>query len=130
VEITVTMQRSKPGLHVTPGRACAGEIVIADLGIVAAPTAAPTGACRLVDPRAVQAWIAALRPGAHKGERGHVGVIGGSIGTPGAAILTATAALRCGAGLVTLAARDPAAHAALIAQRPELMIAERVAGAP
>src|SRR5947209_18692874 len=43
----------------------------------------------------------------HKGSFGHVLVVAGSRGMSGAAILCATAALRGGAGLVTLAAPDP-----------------------
>ncbi|PRP90829.1 Bifunctional NAD(P)H-hydrate repair enzyme Nnr [Enhygromyxa salina] len=60
---------------------------------------------------------------AHKGRRGHVGVIGGSGGMPGAAILAATAAMRAGAGLATLAPGDPELRRALIELRPELMLA-------
>ena len=119
--LTVTMQASKPGLHVTPGRAHAGEVVVADIGLRPDPADAAEGEAELVGPGRVRHWVEALPAGAHKGERGHVGVIGGSPGTPGAAVLAATAALRCGAGLVTLAATDPAVQALLVVHRPELM---------
>jgi NAD(P)H-hydrate epimerase len=57
---------------------------------------------------------------AHKGDFGHVLVVGGGEGMPGAARLCGEAALRAGAGRVSLAT-DPS-HAALIAAtRPELM---------
>ena len=50
----------------------------------------------------------ARRPAdSHKGTFGHVLVVAGSRGMSGAAILCATAALRGGAGLVTLAAPEP-----------------------
>lgn len=120
--LTVTMQASKPGLHITPGRERAGEVVIAAIGLREDPADGGGGAAILVDPALVRGWLEALRPGAHKGERGHVGVIAGSPETPGAAVLAATAALRCGAGLVTLGARDVAGAAAMIAHRPELML--------
>lgn len=119
---TVTFVRSKPGLHVTPGRAFAGEVVVAEIGIVSADMSDPT--C-LIDPEVVARELAGLRPGAHKGERGHVGIVGGSAGTPGAAVLAGAAALRAGAGLVTIASDDQEVQAQLLAHRPELMVQGR-----
>jgi hydroxyethylthiazole kinase-like uncharacterized protein yjeF len=50
------------------------------------------------------AWISRpRRPEAHKGNFGHVLVIAGSVGKTGAAAMSALAALRAGAGLVTVA---------------------------
>ena len=50
------------------------------------------------------AWLGEpRRPDAHKGNFGHVLVIAGSVGKTGAAAMTARAALRAGAGLVTVA---------------------------
>ncbi|MCF1489100.1 NAD(P)H-hydrate dehydratase [Pseudomonas sp. AA27] len=57
---------------------------------------------------------------AHKGDFGHVLVIGGDLGTGGAVMLSSEAALRCGAGLVSVATR--AEHvAAGLARLPEVM---------
>lgn len=57
---------------------------------------------------------------AHKGSHGHVLVVGGDVGMMGAVLLAARAALRTGAGLVSVATR--AEHAvALTAAQPELM---------
>lgn len=57
----------------------------------------------------------------HKGDYGHVLVVGGDYGMAGAARMTAEAAARVGAGLVTVATR--AEHvAAILAGRPELMV--------
>lgn len=61
------------------------------------------------------------RRGAHKGDHGHVLVVGGDAGTSGAARIAATAALRAGAGWVSVATR--AGHASTLApDRPELMV--------
>lgn len=57
---------------------------------------------------------------AHKGMFGHVLVAGGDYGMAGAVILAASAAARCGAGLISCASR--ADHVpAILAQRPEVM---------
>ncbi|MDP9142449.1 MAG: NAD(P)H-hydrate dehydratase [Pseudomonadota bacterium] len=58
---------------------------------------------------------------AHKGLFGHVLVIGGNLGMAGAALLAGRAALRAGAGLVSIATRTEHA-AALVAAQPELMV--------
>ncbi|MFY0531362.1 NAD(P)H-hydrate epimerase [Nannocystis pusilla] len=67
---TVTFVRSKPGLHVTPGRAAAGEVVVADIGIVSQDMSDET--C-LIDPGEVARSIAGLKPGSHKGSAGTSG---------------------------------------------------------
>jgi NAD(P)H-hydrate epimerase len=70
------------------------------------------------------AWIAPLfaarRRDAHKGDFGHVLIVAGSTPKPGAAILAGTAALRAGAGLVTVATAARAAGV-IPAHTPELM---------
>lgn len=132
-DLTVTFQRSKPGLHLTPARAYVGELVVADIGLVGACGPADRGGddasegakLRLIGPDEVRACLAALPPGSHKGQRGHVGVVGGSAGTPGAAVLAGAAALRAGAGLVTIASGDAEVQAQLLAHRPELMVVDR-----
>lgn len=132
-EVTVTFQRSKAGLHLTPARGHAGRVIVADIGLVGPRSIGPTDAMSLIDPRWVAERLGSLPAAAHKGRRGHVGVVGGTGGTPGAAVLAGTAALRAGAGLATLAMTDELLRRALIEVRPELMLADRedrfVAGA-
>lgn len=100
--VTVTFFRKKPGHLLLPGRIKCGEVVVADIGI-------PESVLEEVDPSVVQngpdAWRAKFPvPGveSHKYRRGHVVVVGGARMT-GAARLSARAARRVGAGLVTLA---------------------------
>ena len=64
--------------------------------------------------------LAARSPAAHKGQFGHVLVIGGDHGFGGASLLSAESALRSGAGLVSLATRSEHVPAAL-ARLPEVM---------
>ena len=120
-DLTVTFVRSKPGLHVTPGRASAGAVVVADIGITPAPNRASD--LRLIGPALVAEILGQLPAGSHKNQRGHVGVIGGGPGTPGAAILTATASMRAGAGLTTIASSSAELRQELMERRPELMVA-------
>ncbi len=116
---TVTFQRSKPGLHLTPGRNYVGTLTVADIGLHPAPESGV--GVSLIDPVAVAECLASLPSGRHKGERGHVAVVGGSAGTPGAALLAGVTALRAGAGLVTLVSASPELQAELLRHRPELM---------
>lgn len=122
-DVTVTFVRSKPGLHVTPGRGHAGRVVVADIGLLGEPDRDRTHA--LVDPGFVARLLARLPAGAHKGQRGHLGIVGGSAGTPGAAVLAAAGALRGGTGLVTIASRDPVVAEQIVAHRPEVMVVAR-----
>ncbi len=127
-DFTVTFERSKPGLHLTPARAFVGGVIVASIGLIDPVAPMHPGAIapiRLVAPAEVRAWILGLPAGAHKGQRGHLGVLGGSAGTPGAAVLCGAAALRAGAGLVTIVSGDPEVQAQLIAHRPELMVTGR-----
>ncbi|KAF1026809.1 MAG: Bifunctional NAD(P)H-hydrate repair enzyme Nnr [Pseudomonas sp.] len=64
--------------------------------------------------------LAARSPEAHKGQFGHVLIVGGDHGFGGAALLGAESALRSGAGLVSLATRSEHVPAAL-ARLPEVM---------
>ena len=61
------------------------------------------------------------QPGSYKNQAGHVMIVGGDLGTGGAAILAGEAALRTGAGLVSVVTR-PEHVAAFLSRRPELMV--------
>ncbi|MGQ0662128.1 MAG: NAD(P)H-hydrate dehydratase [Pseudomonadota bacterium] len=106
-QVTVTFFRRKPGHLLLPGRRLAGETVVADIGIPDQVLAQIAPRCHENLPLLWQARFPWPRVDGHKYSRGHAVVVGGTRMT-GAARLAARAALRVGAGLVTIAA-DPVA---------------------
>jgi NAD(P)H-hydrate epimerase len=119
-QLTVTFIARKPGLYTGEGPACCGEILCADLGVPAQVYGQVAPAARLLDGPPPGPLSAPRRRSAHKGDFGHVLVIGGDRGMAGAARLAGEAALRTGAGLVSVATR-PEHAATLSAGCPELM---------
>ena len=73
-----------------------------------------------IDLALIQSWLTKRRPDTHKGECGHVVVIGGDHGMPGSVRLSAEGAARVGAGLVTVITRQSHLSTTL-AGRPELI---------
>lgn len=69
----------------------------------------------------LQTLLAPRQGDSHKGDFGHVLVVGGDDGYGGAALLAGAASARCGAGLTSIATH-PAHAAALLVHRPELMV--------
>ena len=100
---TVTFFRRKTGHLLLPGRLHCGTVEVADIGI-------PESVLDKIKPRtfanAPQLWGGMFpkpRSQGHKYSRGHAVVVSGGLSTTGAARLAARAALRAGAGLVTIA---------------------------
>ncbi|MFN2308797.1 MAG: NAD(P)H-hydrate dehydratase [Gammaproteobacteria bacterium] len=120
-DLTVTFIAPKLGLYCGSGPDLAGEIEPADLELPAEVfRGLPVAVWRLAA-AGLPRWLPGPRPrSAHKGQFGHVLVVGGQPGMGGAARLAAEAAARVGAGLVTLATH-PAHADVLTAGRPELM---------
>jgi ADP-dependent NAD(P)H-hydrate dehydratase / NAD(P)H-hydrate epimerase len=123
-DVTVTFVGQKAGLYLGSGPDCCGVIEFAGLDLPASIVehleAAPlfslygrNDLLHLLPPRPANA---------HKGSFGHVLIVGGNYGMSGAVRLAGEAALRAGAGLVTVATRPE--HALLVpVGRPELMCA-------
>ncbi|MDP6690352.1 MAG: NAD(P)H-hydrate dehydratase [Alphaproteobacteria bacterium] len=101
--MTVTFFRPKSGHLLYPGRGHCGELRVVDIGIPAAVLAEIRPSVRLNGP---DIWLPSwppLQAEGHKYSRGHAVVLSGPAGKTGAGRLAAGAALRIGAGLVTVA---------------------------
>ena len=101
--ITATFHAAMPGLWIAPGKAYAGEVVVLDIGIPHGGPAEP--------------WVGLIGAGvlatyprrgteSTKFASGHVLVAGGARGLTGAPCLTSMAAMRAGAGYVTVCVPD------------------------
>ena len=118
-DLTVTIAARKLGL-VLDATAKVGKVCVVGLGgpVHLAEECKPHA--HWIDRSMVRAWLPALAVDAHKGTRGHLLLIAGSEGKTGAAALAGRAALRAGAGLVTVATTQ-AAQAAIDAKLWEVM---------
>ena len=96
-DLTVTFHAPKLGLVVAPGRFHAGEVVVADIGLDAAPAAAVRALPGLLE------RVPRRQPGDSKFTAGVLVVVGGAPGTTSAPVLSARAAMRADAGYVVLA---------------------------
>jgi ADP-dependent NAD(P)H-hydrate dehydratase / NAD(P)H-hydrate epimerase len=100
---TVTFFRRKPGHVLLPGRLHCGQVHVADIGIPAQVLERVRPQTFLDAPALWRACFPVPRVDGHKYSRGHAVVVSGGAARTGAARLAARAALRAGAGLVTIA---------------------------
>ena len=119
-DVTVTFVGLKSGLFLADGPEFSGTLEYAGLGIPADCREKASVFMRRIGAAEVAASLPPRRRSAHKGDFGHLLIVGGGPGMPGAVILAGAAALRSGAGLVTVATH-PAHHAQIVVARPELM---------
>jgi NAD(P)H-hydrate epimerase len=119
-DLTVTFVGLKSGLFLGDAPGYCGAIRFADLEIPDSYRDGIAPTYRSIDDAQLALALKPRARGAHKGDFGHVLVIGGGEGMPGAARLTGEGALRAGAGRVSIATH-PTHAAMLVATRPELM---------
>jgi len=100
--LTPTFAGVKRGLVEGPGLELAGRVEVVDIGVPAAEVARGIHTF-LLEAADVAPHFPVRRRDAHKGAYGHLLVVAGSVGKTGAAALAARAAMRAGAGLVTVA---------------------------
>ena len=127
--MTVTLAAPKLPLVLPPGEAHAGDVVIADIGIPHEVIDGVDGRhIELLTPEALRDVVEPRAADSNKGDFGRVTIIAGSRGKTGAAHLAAMAALRSGAGLVTVA--TPASALPIVASMAPEMMTEALDEAP
>ena len=120
-DVTVTFSMAKPGQLLPPGSEYTGQLQIADIGIpqAARDTVTPVG--QLTDEAFVRACLPRRKRESHKSDYGRIVLFAGSRGLTGAAALAARAALRSGAGLISLGVPE-AVYPILAAKLDEVMV--------
>lgn len=123
---TISFIALKPGLLTHDALDHCGEISVASLGLQATTLAAASGYA--LDWPSVRTLLPKRKRNSHKGTYGSLGIIGGSEGMVGAALLAGRAALHCGAGKILLgltAANPPAVdwlHPELMLRSPQAVL--------
>ncbi|MFY9618943.1 MAG: NAD(P)H-hydrate dehydratase [Pyrinomonadaceae bacterium] len=122
-DVTVTMTAPKVANVVPPASNFNGRLIVADIGSPSELISEARTELFLTDESVVRPWLFATRftPDSYKNTHGHAIVVAGSRGYTGAAVLCANAAMRSGAGLVTVA--TPASAQTIVATQvmPEVM---------
>ena len=125
-DVTVTMTAPKPANVLPPAAGYNGKLIVADIGSPVELIEAAGSQLFLIEEADARHWLIQTRypSDSYKNTHGHALVIAGSRGYTGAAVLCGNAAMRAGAGLVTVA--TPASVQPLVATQvmPEVMTAE------
>jgi NAD(P)H-hydrate epimerase len=119
-DLTVTFTALKACLVFPPANTFAGDVVVVDIGNPDELVNAPSNLLNLLTAEDFPGALHRRPETSHKGDYGKVLIVGGSRGKSGAAIMAGQAALRSGAGLVTVA--TPSSILPIVAaSTPELM---------
>ncbi len=100
-DVTVSFIGLKQGMFTAQGKDVCGEIIFNDLAVPAEIYQQVEGEAHLLQ-EVDYSLLPKRKASSNKGCFGHVLIVGGNVGMPGAVILAAKAALRTGAGLVTI----------------------------
>jgi ADP-dependent NAD(P)H-hydrate dehydratase / NAD(P)H-hydrate epimerase len=122
-DITVTFTAPKPANVLPPACDFGGDLVIADIGSPASLIAEAKPWLFVTEVEDAKRWLVSTRytPESYKNTHGHVLIAAGSRGYQGAAALCGNAAMRSGAGLVTVATPRSAQSSVARSVMPEVM---------
>lgn len=120
-DYTVTMVALKPGLLTAQAARYVGQLELAELGIAAAFRHLEQPFATLAEQDEVVRHLPPRNRSSHKGSHGHVVIVGGAPGMSGAVVLAGRAALRAGAGKVSVLTH-PDSHTVIAGAQPELMV--------
>lgn len=122
-DLTVTFTAPKRANVLPPASNLCGEVIVANIGSPAALLEIEKPNLFLTEAMDAADWLVKTRyrPDSYKQKHGHVLVIAGSRGYTGAAALCGNAAMRSGAGLVTIATPASAQSSVAAAAMPEVM---------
>lgn len=118
-DVTITFALPKPGHFLYPAKEFCGKVVTTDISIPKDVIKAFPATTYALDSTVAQS-LPTRKENSHKGSFGKVLVFAGSTGMSGAAIMTTTAVLKTGAGMVT-AAIPESACGSFASQFPEAM---------
>ena len=119
-DLTITFVGLKAGLFAGEGAELCGTLVFDGLDVPEHCRPQDQAISRRISSRVLRRCLKRRPRSAHKGDFGHVLIVGGGEGMPGAVRLAGEAALRAGAGLVSIATH-PSHATVIVASRPELM---------
>ena len=119
-DLTVTFVGLKAGLFAGEGAELCGTLVFDGLDVPEHCRPQDQAMSRRISSRVLRRCLKRRPRSAHKGDFGHVLIVGGGEGMPGAVRLAGEAALRAGAGLVSIATH-PSHATVIVGSRPELM---------
>ncbi|HEV2762799.1 MAG TPA: NAD(P)H-hydrate dehydratase, partial [Pyrinomonadaceae bacterium] len=124
-DLTVTFTAPKPANVLPPAAHFGGQLHVAHLGSPQPLLDAAPSKLFLAEPEDARRFLERTRyaPGSYKNKHGHALVVAGSRYLTGAAVLSANAAMRAGAGLVTVAAPESALASVAARLLPEVMTA-------
>ncbi|NTW05131.1 MAG: NAD(P)H-hydrate dehydratase [Peptococcaceae bacterium] len=119
--ITVTFGLPKVGLLLEPGASYTGVLKVVDISLPGSLLADNHIKCNMIEQKMVKSWFPFRPDYSHKGDFGRVLIVAGSKGMAGAACLAAEAAIRSGAGLVSLTVPE-SIYASVSAKLTEVMV--------
>jgi len=122
-DLTVTFTAPKPANVLPPASYFCGRLIVANIGSPASLIDAAKPSLFVTEGKEAHEWLVSTRytPESYKNTHGHVLIVAGSRGYTGAAALCGNAAIRAGAGLVTIATPASAQLSVVNNAMPEVM---------